>query len=207
MPPVSAAAAPKKAATLDDALGQIDERFSEMLLRKIDAVSYTHLDVYKRQLVDGVQRPSENGISDVMRIIQNGSQRRLVPNLLRRSIACPDTDLILLELRVGCVHCIKPVCNRRKRQPFNLPLENLPDNRRGFFIENHIAVFFVPAITIREIAFLELAAFHLCLERGRNFAGDVLRVKGVDHVLQRDDEAFAGAVRIKVCLLYTSRCV
>ena len=42
-------------------------------------------------LVDGVQRPSENGISDVMRIIQNGSQRRLVPNLLRRSIACPDT--------------------------------------------------------------------------------------------------------------------
>ena len=60
MPPVSAAAALKKAATLDDALGQIDESFSEMLLRKIDergmtdaqcykTVSYTHLDVYKRQ--------------------------------------------------------------------------------------------------------------------------------------------------------------
>ena len=32
---LSAAAAPKKAATIDDALGQIDESFSEMLLRKI----------------------------------------------------------------------------------------------------------------------------------------------------------------------------
>ena len=36
---------------------------------------------------------------------------------------------------------------------------------------------------------------------GRNLAGDVLRVKGVDHVLQRDDEAFAGAVRIKVVVV------
>ena len=36
IPPVSVAAAPKKAATLDDALEQIDESFSEMLLRKID---------------------------------------------------------------------------------------------------------------------------------------------------------------------------
>ena len=48
-------------------------------------------------------------------------------------------------------------------------------------------VFFIPAITIREIALLELSTFHLCLERSRNLAGDVLRVKGVDHVLQRDD--------------------
>ena len=80
-------------------------------------------------------------------------------------------------------------------------MENLPDNRCGFFIENHIAVFFIPAITIREIALLELSTFHLRLERGRNLAGDVLRVKGVDHVLQRDDEAFAGAVRIKVVVV------
>ena len=36
IPPVSVAAAPKKAATLDDALGP---------------VSYTHLDVYKRQVI------------------------------------------------------------------------------------------------------------------------------------------------------------
>ena len=36
IPPVSATVAPKKAATLDDALEQIDESFSEMLLRKID---------------------------------------------------------------------------------------------------------------------------------------------------------------------------
>ena len=80
-------------------------------------------------------------------------------------------------------------------------MENLPDNRCGFLIEDHIAVFFIPAITIREIALLELSTFHLCLERGRNLAGDVLRVKGVDHVLQRDDEAFAGAVRIKVVVV------
>ena len=94
-----------------------------------------------------------------------------------------------------------PVCNRRKRQPFNLPLENLLNNRRGFLIKDHIAVFFIPAITIREIALLELSAFHLCLERGRNLAGDVLRVECIDHVLQRDNEAFAGAVRIKVVVV------
>ena len=80
-------------------------------------------------------------------------------------------------------------------------MENLPDNRCGFLIEDHIAVFFIPAITIREISLLELSAFHLCLERGRNLAGDVLRVECVDHVLQRDDEAFAGAVRIKVVVV------
>ena len=47
MPPVSAAAAPKKAATLDDALGQIDESFSEMLLRKIDERGMTDAQCYK----------------------------------------------------------------------------------------------------------------------------------------------------------------
>ena len=153
-------------------------------------------------LVDGVQRSSEYGISDVMGIIQNGSERRLVPNLLCRSIACADADLILLKLRIGRVHCIKPICNRRKGQPFNFPLENLLNKRCGFLIENHIAVFFIPAVAIREISLLELSAFHLRLERSRNLAGDVLRVEGVDHVLQRDDEAFAGAVRIKVIVVF-----
>ena len=81
-------------------------------------------------------------------------------------------------------------------------MENLPDNRCGFLIEDHIAVFLIPAITIREIALLELSAFHLCLERGGNLAGDVFRVECVDHVLQRDDEAFAGAVRIKVIVVF-----
>ena len=80
-------------------------------------------------------------------------------------------------------------------------MENLLDNRRGFLIENHIAVFLIPAITIREVAFLELATFHLCLERSGNLAGDVFRVERVDHVLQRDNEAFAGAVRIKVVVV------
>ena len=62
-------------------------------------------------------------------------------------------------------------------------------------------MFLIPAITIREIAFLELATFHLCLERSGNLAGDVFRVERVDHVLQRDNEAFAGAVRIKVVVV------
>ena len=46
IPPVSAAVAPKKAATLDDALGQIDESFSEMLLRKIDERGMTDSQCY-----------------------------------------------------------------------------------------------------------------------------------------------------------------
>ncbi len=46
IPPVSAAAAPKKAATLDDALEQIDESFSEMLLRKIDERGMTDAQCY-----------------------------------------------------------------------------------------------------------------------------------------------------------------
>ena len=62
-------------------------------------------------------------------------------------------------------------------------------------------MFLIPAVAIREIALLELSAFHLRLERSRNLAGDVLRVEGVDHVLQRDNEAFAGAVRIKVVVV------
>ena len=52
MPPVSAAPAPKKAATLDDALGQIDESFSEMLLRKIDERGMTDAQCYKKANID-----------------------------------------------------------------------------------------------------------------------------------------------------------
>ena len=52
IPPVSAAAAPKKAATLDDALGQIDESFSEMLLRKIDERDMTDAQCYKKANID-----------------------------------------------------------------------------------------------------------------------------------------------------------
>ena len=52
VPPVSAAVAPKKAATLDDALGQIDESFSEMLLRKIDERGMTDAQCYMKANID-----------------------------------------------------------------------------------------------------------------------------------------------------------
>ena len=52
IPPVSVAATPKKAATLDDALEQIDESFSEMLLRKIDERGMTDAQCYKKANID-----------------------------------------------------------------------------------------------------------------------------------------------------------
>ena len=51
-PSVSAAVAAKKAATLDDALGQIDESFSEMLLWKIDERGMTDAQCYKKANID-----------------------------------------------------------------------------------------------------------------------------------------------------------
>ena len=45
---VPMAVSSEKAATLDDALGQIDESFSEMLLRKIDERGMTDAQCYKK---------------------------------------------------------------------------------------------------------------------------------------------------------------
>ena len=46
------AAAPAKAISLDEALGQIDESFSEMLLRKIDEKGMTDAQCYKKANID-----------------------------------------------------------------------------------------------------------------------------------------------------------
>lgn len=50
--PVGKAPGEKPAATLEDALGQIDESFSEMLLRKIDESGMTDAQCYKKANID-----------------------------------------------------------------------------------------------------------------------------------------------------------
>ena len=51
-PSTPMAAAPQKAMSLDDALNQIDESFSEMLLRKIDESGMTDAQCYKKANID-----------------------------------------------------------------------------------------------------------------------------------------------------------
>lgn len=52
MPPVPEAAAYPMARSLDDALNQMDESFSEMLLRKIDESGMTDAECYKKANID-----------------------------------------------------------------------------------------------------------------------------------------------------------
>ena len=97
----------------------------------------------------------------VMGIIQNGSRSEdLFRNLLCRSIASADTDLNLPETPgLGAFIASKTSVQSPEENLFNVPLENLPGQSAQFVIENPYCYVPHPQRTIREIAFLELAAF------------------------------------------------
>ena len=140
-------------------------------------------------LIDRFHRPSENSITDIMRIGEDAVECRAVPALAGASVTGTSTVLTLSQLGVWRTQTVKLIKDHRNRPSFDFPLEHKAHILSSLFVNDHVRAFCIPSVPVRKISLLECPLLHLCFQRSGDFTGYVLRVQCIYHILQRNDQA------------------
>src|SRR5699024_794374 len=125
---------------------------------------------------DRFHRPSENSITDIMRICEDAVECRAVPALARASVTGTSNVLTLSQLGVWRTQTVKLIKDHRNRPSFDFPLEHKAHILSSLFVNDHVRAFCIPSVPVRKISLLECPLLHLCFQRSGDFTGYVLRV-------------------------------
>ena len=116
------------------------------------------------------QRTTKNGISDIVRICKDFRKRRTVPAVPGIAVSLSGAVHPFLILRCGSAHALKRVQYVDIGFSFELPPEYQPHILGSLFVDNHIAVFLIPLVTIGQISFDKGSVLHLSFQRCGDFS-------------------------------------